>query len=380
MDQVQIVGVNEAVIQGDRVELQLLTTLKCNLRCSYCSLGVGEVLGSQRSAAYSTEQLEAFVKRHLSDKEVYITLYGGEPTLNTKFALDLMDRFPTYRFNLQTNGTLLHRVPARMLARLSNINVSIDGGEGITDTFRGKGVYKKVIENVVKVRAKMFGSLTARVTWWSGETTFADLDELTGLFDYVYFQFAQDRAAYTPESICGKKDVLRQLVDRFFARESLYPVVPVMGIVRNKVIPAKILQFSAGMTQCRVSSNLLNVMPDGRVFPCPDMLYAHELQQGHILEGWVKKSPLQPHPNMPCRSCKAYHYCRGNCMKNLYLAYVKNDETWRKNVTEPTCDLIKYLGEEIDKHDPLHWFAGAPLPVRKKISDAEVYEFCEVMP
>jgi hypothetical protein len=34
-------------IVGHRVELQLLTTLKCNLKCSYCSLGVGEVLGSQ---------------------------------------------------------------------------------------------------------------------------------------------------------------------------------------------------------------------------------------------------------------------------------------------------------------------------------------------
>ena len=34
-------------IVGGRVELQLLTTLKCNLKCTYCSLGVGEVLGSQ---------------------------------------------------------------------------------------------------------------------------------------------------------------------------------------------------------------------------------------------------------------------------------------------------------------------------------------------
>lgn len=36
-----------APIVGDRVELQLLTTLKCNLKCTYCSLGVGDVLGSQ---------------------------------------------------------------------------------------------------------------------------------------------------------------------------------------------------------------------------------------------------------------------------------------------------------------------------------------------
>jgi uncharacterized protein len=41
------------VIGCQRVEVQVLTTLRCNLRCSYCSLGAGEVLGSQKSARYS---------------------------------------------------------------------------------------------------------------------------------------------------------------------------------------------------------------------------------------------------------------------------------------------------------------------------------------
>lgn len=43
-------------IVGNRVELQLLTTLKCNLKCSYCSLGVGDVLGSQVHVEYSMER------------------------------------------------------------------------------------------------------------------------------------------------------------------------------------------------------------------------------------------------------------------------------------------------------------------------------------
>ena len=39
-------------IVGGRVELQLLTTLKCNLKCTYCSLGVGDALGSQNHVEY----------------------------------------------------------------------------------------------------------------------------------------------------------------------------------------------------------------------------------------------------------------------------------------------------------------------------------------
>jgi uncharacterized protein len=94
----------------------------------------------------------------------------------------------------------------------------------------------------------------------------------------------------------------------------------------------------------------------------------------------VRRSPLQPHPDMPCASCPASHFCRGNCMKNLHLAYVAQDADWRTNVAEPVCDLIRFMGEEVDRHKPHAWFAAAPVPVRKAIADAEVYEFCEVMP
>ncbi|MBI4192139.1 MAG: radical SAM protein [Betaproteobacteria bacterium] len=376
----QTASPGEPVIVGNRVELQLFTTLKCNLKCSYCSLGVGKILRSQKHATYSAEQLETFISTHLDDKEVYITLYGGEPTLNIRFVLDLMDRLPNCRFNMQTNGTLLHRVPNKILARLSNIMISVDGGEEVTDGYRGKGVYRKVLDNAAAIRAKTPGTLTARVTWWSGETSFEELDDLTRVFDYVYFQFAHEKGAYTPGSVAKKKAVLARLIKKFFGTGSFYPIVPIMGTVRNMVLPSRINELSAGMSQCRVSTNLLNVMPDGKIYPCPDMLYEKELLQGDIAGNWVKKSPLQPHPDMPCRQCTAYHYCRGNCMKNMHLAYVKNDTDWRTQVTEPICDLIRFMGAEVDRHDPCRWYAKAPLPIRTRLANAEIYEFCEVMP
>ncbi len=366
-------------VLGGRVELQLLTTLKCNLKCSYCSLGVENVLRSQRHAEYSAAELEKFVHTHLSGKEVYFTLYGGEPALNPKFMLELIERFPGCRFNMQTNGTLLDRVPDAVLRRLSNMMISVDGGEAVTDAFRGKGVFAKVLANAAAVRSRTDATLTARVTWWSADTTFEELEALTGVFDYVYFQFAQDEGAYRGDAVPRKKAVLSRLVERFFAG-GLFPLVPLMGTVRNKVAPSRMQELSSGLTQCRVSSNLLNVMPDGSIFPCPDLLYRKELQQGDVRQNWLRRSPLQPHPAMPCRSCAAYAFCRGNCMKNLHLAYVQGDAAWRAAVTEPTCELIRFMGEEVDRRDPHAWFARAPLPVRKAVLDAEIYEFCEVMP
>ena len=367
-------------IVGSRVELQLLTTLRCNLKCSYCSLGVGDVLSSQRKVSYSWDALDAFISKHLSGYEVYVTFYGGEPTLNLGFISAVMERYPAFRFQLQTNGTLLEKLPDRILARLSNILVSIDGGEQVTDGYRGRGTYRRVVKNIDAVRDRIYGTLTARVTWSSENTTFEELDGLTEVFDYVYFQFVAQDGAYRPQAVAQKRAVLSRLIGKFFSAESLYPVIPIMGTVRNKVLPSRAKELYAGLTQCRVSTHILNVMPDGKIYPCPDMMYMPEMLQGDIVENWLKRSPLQPHSSMPCESCSAFSFCRRNCMKNLYLAYVKGDDDYRRSVVEPICDLVRFLGEEVDRHDPHAWFSRAPLPVRKAVTDCEAYEYVEIMP
>lgn len=370
-------------IVGGRVELQLLTTLKCNLKCTYCSLGVGEVLGSQTELKYDIDQLAAFVERHLAGKEIYVTFYGGEPTLNLPMMKAVMERFPEFRYQLQTNGTLLDNLPDWMLARLSNILVSIDGGEQTTDGYRGRGIYRQVIANLNKVHQRVGGTITARVTWGNPDTSFEEIDELVtavDAFDYVYWQFVADEM-YAGDSVDKRKRVLERLVTRFFAStDELYPLIPLMGIVRNKVMPTRAQELYAGLTQCRVSTHLINVMPDGKIFPCPDMMYAPDMQMGEIQGNWLQKSPLQPTAAMPCEGCEAFSWCRRNCMKNLHLGYVRKDERYRANVVEPICELLKFLGREIDKHDPHAWFARLPLHLRKRLLDAEVYEYVEIMP
>ena len=376
--QMQLGGA-DAII-GSRVELQLLTTLKCNLKCSYCSLGVGEVLGSQQHVSYELDQLERFVARHLAGKEIYVTFYGGEPTLNVGFMAAVMQRFPLSRFQLQTNGTLLDNLPDEILGRLSNILISIDGGERITDSYRGRGIYRQVLKNVQQVRDRAGGSLTARVTWSDSNTSFSELDALTHQFDYVYFQFVAGEN-YGGDAVAKRQAVLSQLIARFFAQtDVLYPVIPLMGIVRNKLLPSRARELYTGMTQCRATTHLINVMPDGKIFPCPDLMYLSSMQQGDISENWLRPSALRPHVDMPCNDCEALPWCRRNCMKNLYLGYVQKDERYRRNVVEPICDLIRFMGREIDRHAAQDWFVKLSPSLRRHLTDCEVYEYVEVMP
>ena len=379
----QAMHVEPSAIEGSRVELQLLTTLRCNLRCSYCSLGVGEVLGSQTRVAYGIDELAAFARRHLPGKEVYVTFYGGEPTLNRPMMSEVMQHFPHWRFQLQTNGTLIDDLPMWMLERFSNILVSVDGGEAITDRYRGRGIYRQVMKNLRLVRPHVAGPITARVTWSDPATTFEELDALLAdesPFDYLHWQFVADER-YCADAMARRREVLARLVERFFADPArVYRMVPIMGIVRNKLWPGRARELYAGRTQCRVSSHLLNVIPDGRIYACPDMLYDETMQTGSIQDNWLRRSPLQRSQAMPCTGCEAFGWCRTNCMKNLHLAYVKRDERYRTNVTDPICELVRFLGREIDRHRPQEWFSRLPLAARRELTDCEVYEYVEIIP
>jgi len=341
------------------------------------------VLGSQTELRYGIDQLGRFADTHLRGKEVVVTFYGGEPTLNRPMMGAVMQRFAHWRYQLQTNGTLLDDLPAEVLSRLSNVLVSIDGGEAITDGYRGRGVYRQVLKNLRAVRGAIGGSVTARVTWGNPATSFDEIDALVAddsPFDYLYWQFVADEQ-YGGDSCERRRAVLVQLVERFFERsDRLYPLIPLMGIVRNKLLPGRAQELTAGRTQCRVSTHLLNVMPDGNIYPCPDMMYVPAMRMGSIQGNWLKPSPLQQTPAMPCSGCEAYAWCRGNCMKNLYLGYVKNDLRYRAHVVEPICELLRFIGREVDRHDARAWFAALPLPLRRQITDCEVYEYVEVMP
>ncbi len=365
-------------IIGNRVELQLLTTLRCNLACSYCSEQVGDVLGSQRDPQYSLNQLNWFVNTHLSGLDTYVTYYGGEPTLNSDFMAAVMKRFPTFTYQLQTNATLLDRVSPWDLKKFSNILVSVDGGPKITDGYRGKGIYAKVMENVLKARKHVEGSITARVTWGSPDTTFEELDELTNHFDYLYFQFVCGDS-YQGDSIARRKEVLIKLIEKFFSTPSrLYPIVPIMGAVRNKLFPEMAKAMCSGETQCRASTHLLNVAPSGKIFPCPDMMYDSSLQIGSIQENWLKASPLRRPEGGKCESCAAFAWCRGNCVKNLILG--AKDPAHQEKVVTPICDLIRFMGEAVSKYDLTGWYTSLPMEARIKLTSSPLYKFCEVMP
>lgn len=368
------------MIVGDRVELNLFTTLKCNLACTYCTEADGGSLGTQGDVTYSIADLKKFVATHARKKEVVVTFYGGEPTLNPGFIDEVIEALPLARFQLQTNGTLMDNVSREALGKLSNILISVDGGELATDIYRGDGVYQQVTEAIESIRPMVDGTITARMTWSGSNIDVGDFLELTSTFDYVYWQFVQAQGFYSPEQVKQKKAVLEELVNLFFTSEKFLPLIPLMGIVRNKLFPHRALETVNGETQCRAATHLLNITPDGSIYPCPDLTHDQSLRCGDITTNTLGENMMKSTDDMPCRKCEAFSYCRQNCLKNLHVAYTQKNILFRTNITEPICDLVRYLGRAVDKHDLEAWYARQSPSVKRDILQCPIYEYVEVMP
>jgi radical SAM protein with 4Fe4S-binding SPASM domain len=366
----------------NRAELQLFTTLQCNLSCSYCSLREGSQLNSQGKPTYSIQQLKEFVATCLGDRELLFTFYGGEPLLNRDFIFEVIEAFPFAKFQLQTNGTLLAKTDNDIICRMSNILVSLDGSEKHTDEARGAGVYSKVLAHVKELsdRDRFTASTIGRVTWSSPDTSMEELDEMLKTFDYVYFQFAHKIGAYGLGSLQKRKFELRRLVEKFFTYHSVYCMIPIMGIVRNKLFPHKAVEVCGGKTQCRASTHLYNVLPNGDIYACPDMTHMSEMYMGNIAKKELRDSPLQATDKFPCWTCEAYKWCRHTCIKNLHVAYTLGDINHRIGITEPVCELTRFLGQEIDKHDLASYFKELTPADQEHLKNAAVYDYVEIMP
>jgi len=123
-------------------------TMKCNLRCKGCSVH------SYNKEEDLPREVVDKVLREAEELGIYfVTIQGGE-TFVREDMLDIYSAHPDIYFQVYSNGVLIDKKMARRLAELGNVevNVSLEGFEKMTDSRRGKGVYKKVMEAMDNLR------------------------------------------------------------------------------------------------------------------------------------------------------------------------------------------------------------------------------------
>jgi MoaA/NifB/PqqE/SkfB family radical SAM enzyme len=203
----------------------LSPTLHCNLRCQGCyTLGYGT----------KPELPYELVKRVLSECQEmgvhFITVLGGEPFVYPNL-FQMIEEHPEIFFQVYTNGTLITREKAKRLSGFGNamVVVSIEGYEEETDHWRGKGVYKKIMNAFDDLReARVLIGTSATVTRQNVEVvaseSFVNFMLEKGTFAQMYFLYlpvngqADFSLMVTPE----QRDHLRKQVMYFRQTKEMF--------------------------------------------------------------------------------------------------------------------------------------------------------------
>ena len=370
----------------------ITVTTECDLKCNYCYGKACQDFGSDfrnlridydipTSISYDIESLKAFIEK---DPHPTIIFYGGEPLLWIEKIEAIMDRIQPENYIIQTNGLHLEDIGPKYLNRLHTILVSIDGDEMQTDQNRGRGTYKRIIQNLKKTRKNGFeGEIIARMTvsintdieeqvkhlvyndehpftsiHWQLDAQFWEKDYDEHLFEKWISQ------NYNPE--------IRNLIDfwiKCMEKDGrVLKIYPFLGVMESllKAVPSK-LRCGAGWIE-------FNIQTDGIITPCPVMAGMKDFYLGNIYDTNPMDLIDVVSVTEPCPQCKIFHLCGGRCL------YANATKLWGERGFQLVCNtvtnLIYWLKRSLPKIQSL---------IRKDIVSIEDFDYtkynsCEIIP
>lgn len=372
----------------------LITTSDCNLCCEYCC---GKSFQEPESKIkfesvpskpqFTQAQLNSFLKKD-KDKPVSIIFYGGEPLLNIDFIKQTMDAQEKYKtvdnFLIQTNATLLDKLPKKYVNRFHTILVSIDGGRITTNKNRGEGTWEKVINNVKLVKSNGFKKeIIARMTIEEPTHFFEDIMDLINPKDENGFSFNSihwqlDANMWHDYKKRNFSNWIREynlditkLTD-FWVSEMkkgrVLRLYPFLGLMNSLIFGNKFyLRCGSGVGNFTIISN-------GKISACPIMQGINEKYLGDINSTNPKNLSFKLTCSSPCTKCSEFELCGGRCLySNLYPA-------WPKKGVNEICDSIKHLISEMKRIQPEVEVLLKNKVIKKKDFDFLKYNCCEIIP
>ena len=291
--------------------LDLEITVVCNLRCPFCYFW-----GSQGTSHRAVELKEPRFARQLTREEIFdmlkplrgskLRIYlssAGEPFYR-KDTIDIIEDISSLGFTVSftTNGTLITDELADRIIRcpgLRNFIVSIDGPEDVHDLGRGKGNFRRTMDNIGRLRAKSPDKPRVWVNATMTQATMGRTVELGRIvrdagFDHLRFQhlWFADRSMLDAHSkallddfgevdteACGHlmempgPEYGRSVVNELISTErALWPFVVYQA---PRLTPEEGAKYYSDPTfsvsdHCGKPWTGLNIRADGTVVFCPD--------------------------------------------------------------------------------------------------------------
>ena len=144
--------------EKDEVQIFFVTNYSCNFTCSYCY----QDQYNNPSVELNKDIIDAFfryVKNEFSARRKYITIFGGEPLLNSPKQKDLIayiiERSVDADLSLcfVTNGYYLEEyIPVLRKGKIREVQITLDGTESVHNNRRslkgGGGTFNKIVKGI----------------------------------------------------------------------------------------------------------------------------------------------------------------------------------------------------------------------------------------
>ena len=370
----------------------VILTGECNSQCRYCFAEAMEDVDEDFSGfdvdyslpkkiGYKIDLLERLCRQ---DPECVLTFYGGEPLLCTEEIKQIMNRVNAKHFMIQTNGLLLNSLEPEYVNRFHTILISIDGDEVLTDYYRGKGTFRKVIDNLKLIKRNGFGGeLIARMTVMEQTDIYKQVTWLLNnsefSFSSVHWQLnagfwkndfeRRDFKRWSEENYnIGIRELVKFWVDSMEKNGVVLRLYPFLGIVQSLLSGEK-----ASLLRCGGGWINYAIQTDGYIVPCPTMWGMKDYYLGHISNA----DPLKLKKvfvGEPCTKCDVFHICGGRCL------YANVTKRWAAEDYTLVCNTVRNLIDAIAKELPR---------IRKNIENGRIslknfefmkYNGCEIIP
>ena len=370
----------------------VILTTECNLQCRYC---FGETMEDfeedfgefnldyslPKTANYDWNVLADFCRK---DADCVLTFYGGEPLLCTNEIKKVMDTVRPKHFMIQTNGLLLDRLEPEYVNRFHTILVSVDGDEALTDYYRGKGTFRRVIDNLKLIRKNGFkGELIARMTVMEQTDIYKQvkwlLENSEFSFSSVHWQLnagfwgndhaRRDFKHWTETSYMpGVTRLAKFWINQMEKKSVVLKLYPFLGIA-----DALLLNHEPSLLRCGGAWINYAIQTDGYIIPCPTMWGMKDYYLGHVSTA----EPLKLKKlfvTEPCTECEILNICGGRCL------YANITKRWSKDAYGEVCETVKGLVTAVETHIPRIKKLIKGGKVKKKDFEFLKYNGCEIIP
>ena len=337
--------------------LYLHLTQRCNLSCLHCYVGKPS---SRRPLDLPVDLVFDLLDQMKTCGGQVVTFSGGEALLHPHIRAIMTRARPELEIQLLTNGTLMDRERAALLAESeARVQVSIDGSKpSVHDRIRGQGSFEKAVRALELLKEAGLGDRISTATTVMRQNI-EDLPEIIGLAERLSVPMArfmplrrQGTAANQWKNLTNglsKKDI-----ERFY----------------DSTIPMKSSRsFSAEIT-CGLDGFLLHMPKDssddvwcpvghmlavdvgGAAYPCsslmtPEFLLGNVFHQsmGDLFSGNPMKNVCEALSERRlkierCSQCLWRNFCQGGCMA---LAFDGKGTIWD---TDDFCDYRQKLYRE----------------------------------